>query len=118
MVLCCFADTWLSVMAIQYVVRVVVLDNASDLVSEEVRDMASEYGFVLRPASPYTPQGNSTAENTVQIICTITRALMLGAPHLPASRWGLAAKKASLINHVLPKARNGVVEVCTRRLER
>ena len=96
----------LSVMAIHYVVRVLVLDNASELVSEEVQDIAMEYGFVIRPASPYTPQGNSLAENAVGIVCTITRALMIGAPHLPANRWGLAVKQACIINHVLPKARN------------
>jgi hypothetical protein len=97
----------LSVLAIHYVVRRVVIDNASELVSQDVSDLAEEYGFILSPAAPYTPQGNSLAENAVGIVCTITRALMLGAPHLPRNRWGLAIKHAALINHVLPKARNG-----------
>jgi len=79
-------------MAIHYVVRVLVLDNTSELVSEEVQDIAIEYGFVIRPASPHTPQGNSLAENAVGIVCTITRALMIGAPHLPANIWELAVK--------------------------
>ena len=96
----------LSVMAIQYVVRVLVVDNGSELVSQEIEDIALEYGFVIRPASPYTPQGNSLAENAVGIVCSIARALMLGAPHLPSNRWGLAVKQAALINHVLPKSRN------------
>ena len=90
-----------------YVVRVIVLDNAAEFMSQEVEDILDEYDVMMQPASPYTPQGNSLAENAVQIVCRIGRALMLGAPHLPSNRWGLAVKYACHINLVLPKKRLG-----------
>jgi hypothetical protein len=96
-----------SVLAQMYVVRVLVIDNASELYGTEVEELAEEFDFVIRPAAPYTPQGNSLAENGVGIVCSLIRSLMIGAPHLPANRWGLAAKYAALINFVLPKKRNG-----------
>ena len=90
-----------------YVVRVIVLDNAAEFMSRDVEDILDEYDIAMKPASPYTPQGNSLAENAVQIVCRIGRALMLGAPHLPSNRWGLAVKYACHINLVLPKKRLG-----------
>ena len=92
----------IGVLAMDWIVRRVVLDNAGELISHELQALADEYEFELRPGSPYTPQDNSLAEAAVKKICTFMRVFMLGAPHLPANRWGLAAKYASKVNLVTP----------------
>ena len=75
-------------------VRTVICDTDIILISHEVEEINAEYGVILRPASAGTPQENSLAENGVRRLKETSRAMMLGAPHLPKNLWGLALKHA------------------------
>ena len=73
-------------------VRIVVCDTDIVLISKEVEEINAEYGIIWQLASAGTPQENSLGENGVRRLKETSRALMLGAPHLPKNLWGLALK--------------------------
>ena len=78
-------------------VRIVVCDTDIVLISKEVEEINAEYGIIWQLASAGTPQENSLGENGVRRLKETSRALMLGAPHLPKNLWGLALKHACWI---------------------
>jgi hypothetical protein len=55
------------------------------------------------PISAGTPQELAYAERAVRTIAEKSRAMLLGAPHLPKSMWGLADLHAGNVHDVLPQ---------------
>ena len=69
--------------------------------------IAADFGCVIRPASPGTPQENRKSENAVRRVLEGARAMMIGAPHLPAAAWGCAVLYFPYVNECLPKSKYG-----------
>jgi hypothetical protein len=59
------------------------------------------------PISAGTPQELAYAERAVRTIGEKSRAMLLGAPHLPNSLWGLADLHAGNVHDVLPQPERG-----------
>jgi hypothetical protein len=56
------------------------------------------------PISAGTPQELAYAERTIRTIAEKSRAMLLGAPHLPNSMWGLADLNAAYVHDILPQS--------------
>jgi hypothetical protein len=59
------------------------------------------------PVSSGTPQEIAFAETQVRVIAERSRAMMLGAPHLPSWCWALADKHAVNVGRQLPQSTMG-----------
>ena len=55
------------------------------------------------PISGGTPQELAYAESAVRTLGQMSRALMLGAPHLPSFCWGLSDYQAAYIHALIPQ---------------
>ena len=89
-------------------VRYITSDVAPEFTGKEARIVADEYGVTLDNGSPYTPQENAAAENSVGIISSTARALMLGAGEaVPQSLIGLAYIHAEKLVRLRPQKRLG-----------
>ena len=97
---------FIQVEAMDYFVRVLVLDGAGENISGDVEDVCDSFHVHIKYSSAAAPQELSMAEKGVQNISRITRALMRGAPHLPQRFWCCALLYACEIHFVLPN--NGI----------
>ncbi len=59
------------------------------------------------PISAGTPQELAYAERAVRTIGDLSRAMVMGAPHLPKSMWVLADLNAVYVHDVLPQRDRG-----------
>ncbi len=57
----------------------------------------------LVPVSAGTPQEMAYAESAVRVIGEMSRSLMVGAPHLDESCWGLADVQEAYIHNFMPQ---------------
>ena len=97
----------ISVLAKHWVCRIIIADGAYNLISDKTQAIAAEFGCVIRCSSPGTPQENRKSENSVRRVLEGARAMMLGAPHLPAAAWGCAVLYFPHVNEVIPKIKHG-----------
>ena len=59
------------------------------------------------PISTGTPQELAYAESGIRNLAKISRAMLMGAPHLPKWAWGLADGYATYVHDVLPQKSKG-----------
>jgi hypothetical protein len=75
--------------------------------SEAVEEVAAMFKSRIIPISAGTPQELAYAERAVRTIGDRSRAMLLGAPHLPNSMWGLSDLQSRYIQDVLPQSNRG-----------
>jgi hypothetical protein len=75
--------------------------------SEAVKEVAAMFKSRIIPISAGTPQELAYAERAVRTIGDRSRAMLLGAPHLPNSMWGLSDLHSLYIHDVLPQRDRG-----------
>ena len=85
------------VRALGWEVKCLRTDGAGELVGEPARQVMDQHCIALEESSPHRPEENGSSERTVRAITEKARALMLNAPHLPASCGGLAVLHASAL---------------------
>jgi hypothetical protein len=79
-------------------------DTFSSNISAEVEEVAGLFQVKVVPVSSGTPQEVSFVESQVRIIGARSRAMLLGAPHLPSWCWALADKFAVTVGRQLPQS--------------
>ena len=79
-------------------------DTFSVNISKEIEEILGLFQLKLVPVSAGTPQEVSFVETAVRVIAARSRAMMLGAPHLPKWCWALADKHAVLVGRLLPQS--------------
>lgn len=90
------------VRALGWEVKCLRTDGAGELVGEPARQIMDHHGIALEESSPHRPEENGSSERSVRAITDKARALMLNAPHLPASCEGLAVLHASALLELQP----------------
>ena len=90
------------VRALGWEVKCLRTDGAGELVGEPARQVMDQHGIALEESSPHRPEENGSSERAVRAITEKARALMLNAPHLPASCGGLAVLHASALLELQP----------------
>ena len=85
------------VRALGWEVKCIRSDGAGELVGEPARQVMDHHCIALEESSPHRPEENGSSERAVRAITEKARALMLNAPHLPASCGGLAVLHASAL---------------------
>ena len=101
-----------------YAVREIYVDTFIVNISKAVEDVAAMYKVRIIPISSGTPQELAYAERAVQTLAQMSRALMLGAPHLPQYCWGCSDLYAEVLHTVLPQKGKGMMtpyEITTKR---
>ena len=86
--------------------------------SRAAEDVASMFKTKLVPVSAGTPQEMAYAERAVGNLAQMSRAQMLGAPHLPAFCWGLSDLYAAYVHSTIPQLKlqwKSPYEVITKR---
>ena len=83
--------------------RELYVDTHSVNLSQEAEDVALMFKCRIYPISTGTPQGLAFAESGVRTLAKISRAMLLGAKHLPTWAWGLADGYATYVHDVLPQ---------------
>jgi hypothetical protein len=86
-----------------YVCREIYVDTFSVNLSKAVEQVAAMFKCRIVPVSSGTPQEMAYAERAVQTIAQMSRALLLGAPHLPAFCWGLGDLQAAYLHKLVPQ---------------
>ncbi len=76
-------------------------------ISSEVEEVAAMFMVKVIPVSAETPQEVSFVETANRVIAGRSRAMLLGAPHLPKWCWELADKHAGLVGRLLPQSTRG-----------
>ncbi len=76
-----------------YVVRELYVDTFSVNISRAAEEVAAMFKVRIVPVSAGTPQEMAYAERAVQTLAQMSRALMVGAPHLPGFCWGLSYRQ-------------------------
>ena len=76
-------------------------------ISNEVEEVAAMFMVKVIPVSAGTPQEVSFVETANRVIAGRSRAMLLGAPHLPKWCWALADKHAVLVGRLLPQSTRG-----------
>ena len=90
------------VRALGWEVKCLRTDGAGEMVGEPARQVMDQHCIALEESSPHRPEENGTSERAVRAITEKARALMLNAPHLPASCGGLAVLHASALLEFQP----------------
>jgi hypothetical protein len=90
-----------------FVCRVVLVDTYVLNMSEAAEEVAAVFRTRIIPISAGTPQELAYAERAVRTIAEKSRSMLLGAPHLPNSMWGLADLNAAYVHDVLPQPEKG-----------
>jgi hypothetical protein len=101
-----------------YAVREIYVDTFIVNISKAAEDVAAMYKVRIIPISSGTPQELAYAERAVQTLAQMSRALMLGAPHLPQYCWGCSDLYAEVLHTVLPQKGKGMMtpyEITTKR---
>ena len=99
--------------------RIIVVDTDAILVSQETEAVADDWHCTIQPISAGTPQENAIAEKAVGDMRRDSRAVMLGAPHLPKWCWGLADGWVCYVHYLLPNRSNSNVspyQLCEGRI--
>jgi hypothetical protein len=86
-----------------YVCRELLVDTYVVNLSEAAEEVASMFRTRIVPISAGTPQELAYGERAVRTIAEKSRAMLLGAPHLPKSMWDLADLNAAYVYDVLPQ---------------
>jgi hypothetical protein len=89
------------------VCREVLVDTYVLNLSEAAEEVAAAFRTRIIPISAGTPQELAYAERAVRTIAEKSRAMLLGAPHLPNSMWGLSDLYAAYVHDVLPQPEKG-----------
>jgi hypothetical protein len=82
-----------------YVCRELYVDTHSVNISAAAEEVAGMYKMRIIPISGGTPQELAYAESAVRTLGQMSRAQMIGSPHLPQMMWGLSDLYAA---HVHP----------------
>jgi hypothetical protein len=90
------------VRALGWEVKCLRTDGAGEMVGEPARQVMDQHCIALEESSPHRPEENGSSERAVRAITEKARALMLNAPHLPASCGGLAVLHASALLEFQP----------------
>ena len=90
-----------------FVCRELVVDTYVLNLSEAAEEVAALFRTRIIPISAGTPQELAYAERAVRTIAERSRAMLLGAPHLPNSMWGLADLNSAYVHDVLPQPEKG-----------
>jgi hypothetical protein len=88
-----------------YAVREMYVDTFIVNISKQTEDVAAMFKMRIVPVSAGTPEEMAFAERAVQTLAQMSRALMVGAPHLPQWCWGLSDLQAANIHRILPQKR-------------
>jgi hypothetical protein len=86
-----------------FVCRELMVDTFVVNLSDAAEEVASMFRTRIIPISAGTPQELAFAERAVRTIAEKSRAMLLGAPHLPNSMWGLADIHAAYVHDILPQ---------------
>ena len=86
-----------------YTCKEIVVDTHSVNISAEAYEVAALFRTTITPISAGTPQENAYAESGVRVLAEISRAMMIGAPHLPGKCWALADIYATWVRDVKPQ---------------
>merc|ERR1711865_192084 len=81
-----------------------IVDGSSSLINDRTQALAASFDCRMEVSSPGTPYENRYAERAVRKVLEISRAMMIGAPHLPQSMWGTAVLNTRWIIQVLPQS--------------
>jgi hypothetical protein len=79
-------------------------DTFSVNISAEIEEVLGLFQVKLVPVSAGTPQEVSFAETSIRVVAARSRAMMLGAPHLPRWCWALADKHSVYVGRLLPQS--------------
>ena len=79
-------------------------DTFSANISAEVEEVAALFLVKIIPVSAGTPQEVSFVETANRTIAGRSRAMLLGAPHLPKWCWALSDKHAVYVGRLLPQS--------------
>ena len=90
-----------------FICREIMVDTFVGNLSEAAEEVAAMFRTRIIPISAGTPQELAYAERAVRTIAEKSRAMLLGAPHLPNSLWGLADLNAAYVHDVLPQPERG-----------
>ena len=90
-----------------FVCREIMVDTFVVNLSAAAEEVAAMFKTRITPISAGTPQELAYAERAVRTIAEKSRAMLLGAPHLPKSMWGLSDLHAGNVHDVLPQAERG-----------
>jgi len=97
----------LQVRAMGIRVRAVRSDCAGELMTAALtKAMESEYDFTFQHSKPLDPASGGNHEKAVGDIVRISRAQMVGAPHLPPGLWGVSMIHAAKVHQVLAHSTN------------
>jgi hypothetical protein len=80
------------------------VDTFSVNISAELEEVVGLFQCKLVPISAGTPQELAFVETAHRVIAGRSRAMMLGAPHLPRWCWALADKHAVYVGRFLPQS--------------
>ncbi len=84
-----------------YSCREIYVDTFKVNFSVAAEEIAAMFRVRLVPVSAGTPQEMAYAKSAVRVIGEMARSLMMGAPHLDESCWGLADVHAVYIHDVI-----------------
>jgi hypothetical protein len=87
--------------------REIYVDTYAVNISAEAEEVAGMFHCKLVPVSAGTPQEVSFVETAHRVIAGRSRAMLIGAPHLPAWCWALADKYAVYTGRFLPQSTRG-----------
>ena len=90
-----------------FVCRELYVDTPSINLSGKAEEVVSLFSCRICPISAGTPQELAYAESGVRTLAKISRAMILGAPHLPSWAWGLSDGYATYVHDVLPQRAHG-----------
>jgi hypothetical protein len=79
-------------------------DTFSVNLSAELEEVLGLFQVKLVPVSAGTPQEVSFVESAVRVVAARSRAMMLGAPHLPKWCWALSDKQSVYVGRFLPQS--------------
>jgi hypothetical protein len=86
-----------------YVCRELYVDTHAVNISAAAEEVASMFKMRIIPISGGTPQELAFAESAVRTLGQMSRAQMIGAPHLPPMMWGLSDIYAAHVHSTLPQ---------------
>ena len=76
-------------------------------ISAEAEEVTGVFHARAVPVSAGSPQEVSFVETTLRVVAGRSRAMLLGAPHLPKWCWALADKYAVHTGRFLPQSTRG-----------
>jgi hypothetical protein len=102
-----------------YTVREFYCDTNAVNISAAAEEVAGIFKVKIIPISGGTPQELAYAESAVRTLGQMSRAQMIGAPHLPPMMWGLSDLYAAIVHSTIPQKGKGgksPYEIITKRI--